>query len=169
VRVLIEVSAVHPAMLRSVSVPIAAMMAAGLAAALVLHKTGDSARQSEEMKFHNPFELGLAVKFGLLFAIVLVASKAAHQYFGQSGTYGAALLAGLTDMDAITLSLAKLARDGSLEERVAAIGILIGCASNTMVKGTLAVVLGGWLFGRKVVAAFLLMLLAGGVAAAFWL
>ena len=117
----------------------------------------------------NPFELGSALGFALLFAIVLVGSKAATVYLGTLGTYAAGVLAGSTDVDAITLSMAKLAGD-TVSQRVAATTIFLAAASNTVVKGAMAAFAGGLHFGRRVLAGQLAALAAGvaGLAIA-WL
>ncbi len=112
------------------------------------------------MVFQNPFELGTALKFALLFAAVLIGSKAAAIHLGTAGTYAAGVLAGTTDVDAITLSMARLA-GGQVAPQVAATTIFLGAASNTLVKAGMAAVLGGWAFGRRVAVALAAMLLAG--------
>jgi uncharacterized membrane protein (DUF4010 family) len=162
-RVAVEISAVHPALLNSMIVPLGAMMLAGIVCSLFLirRQTQSTSAEPDSMKFKNPFELGLAVKFGLLFAIILFVSKAAMVYLGQSGVYAAAVLAGLTDVDAITLSLSKLARDEQLSATQASTGILIGLASNTIAKAVMAITIGGWAYGRIVLAIFMIMLTAG--------
>ncbi len=83
-------------------------------------------------------------------------------------TYVAGAVTGLTDVDAITLSMACLAKEG-LAHEVAATTILIACGANTLVKGLLAFSLGGWAFGRRVFLAFFLMLSCGAAGAlALW-
>jgi uncharacterized membrane protein (DUF4010 family) len=156
-RVLVEVAVVHPPLLRSVAAPLAAMAAGGVIAAVVMRR-----RTSAEEK---PFELGAAVKMAVLFAGVLLVSKAAQTWAGSRGLYLAAVLGGTTDVDAITLSTANLARDG-LEPRVATATILLGVATNTAVKAGIAAVVGGARLGRIVAVTSVVMLAAGGAALA---
>ncbi len=59
------------------------------------------------------------------------------------------ILAGTADVDAITLSMARLAQTGSIAVPVAVTTILLGVASNTMVKDGMTVFGGGWSFGRR--------------------
>jgi uncharacterized membrane protein (DUF4010 family) len=165
VRVAIEVGAVNRDLLPTLLPPLAAMFASGLLCAYYLYRRGNSEKVPSEVQFHNPFELGLAIKFGLLFALVLLATKAATVYLGQHGIYVAAVLAGTTDMDAITLSMANLAAAGQVDRTTAAISILLGGASNSIVKSVLAISLGGWLFGRKVLLSFLIVLAVTAAAA----
>ena len=110
----------------------------------------------------NPVELSTAVQFGLLFAIVLLGAKAANVYLGDKGVYLAGIIAGVTDVDAITLSMANLVREG-LDPSIGSITIILGVASNTVVKSIMALVLGGWMFGRRVASA-LGMTIIGGIA-----
>ncbi|HEY3324880.1 MAG TPA: MgtC/SapB family protein [Planctomycetota bacterium] len=161
-RMLIVVSIVYSPLVLHLLIPMACMFVAGLVGALVFYlRSRHNGPQAEEIRFSNPFELHTAIKFGLLFALVLLATKAAAVYLGSSGTYIAAFLSGLTDVDAITLSMTQFARDGILDHRVAANAILLAAAANTILKGAFALSLGGWLYGRKVLAVFAAVLAAG--------
>jgi uncharacterized membrane protein (DUF4010 family) len=107
----------------------------------------------------NPFSLTAAAKFAALFAVVLLAVKIVQAHFPPSGLYAVAGLSGLVDVDAITLSMAELAKSG--EARVAVIAIVIAALSNTIVKCSMAFVLGGADFGRPLLIATVATLLAG--------
>jgi uncharacterized membrane protein (DUF4010 family) len=66
--------------------------------------------------------------------------------------------------------MANLARSDSVDPRVAVTTIMLGTASNTVVKGVMAAVIGGWKFGRLVLGAFGLLLLGGAAGvAAVWI
>jgi uncharacterized membrane protein (DUF4010 family) len=171
-RVLVIVAVVNPGLRGPVALPMLAGVAAGLVASLVLWlRSGRATTAREEaVALANPFELGAALKFALLFAAILLGSKAATVHLGTAGTYAAGLLAGSTDVDAISLSVAKLAADGGLAPDVAATTIFLGTASNTLVKGVMGAVVGGWPFGRRVLGAQLAVLAAGAAgAAAAWM
>jgi uncharacterized membrane protein (DUF4010 family) len=138
------------------------LAALGAAAFFWRHSRRAPAEESE-VRFANPFELASTLKFVALFAVVLLGAKAATEFLGERGAYLAGVLAGLTDVDAITLSMAKLAR-GGLDLKVAATTVFLGAASNTLAKGVLATVVGGWDFGRRVLLAFGATLAAGALA-----
>ena len=93
------------------------------------------------MEVNNPFELWPAIQFGLLFGLILFISKAAQVYAGTAGVYVSSAVAGLTDVDAITLSLSNLAGD-VITETVAAQGITLAALANTAVKGFIAATAG---------------------------
>lgn len=169
IRILVAVFVVSPALGRALAIPVAAMAVAGLIAGAISYRHGRSSGPQESVPVENPFELSTAFRFGLAFALVLLASKAAQVYAGASGMYAAAALAGTTDVDAIVLSTASLANDG-LALNVATTTILIGATSNTLVKAGMAATLGGAVLGKRVAAASAGVLLAGGLAlAGMWM
>jgi uncharacterized membrane protein (DUF4010 family) len=170
-RVLAMVAVVHPPMVAALAIPLAAMTLAGGLVALILYtRSRRGPKGTAEVKVSNPFELWSAIKFGIIFTVVIFVSKAATVYLGSGGTYVASLLAGLTDVDAITLSVANLAKESSLTTGVAATSVMLGVGANTLVKAGLAVGIGGWVFGRRILPAFLAMLIGGGLGvAAMWM
>lgn len=167
VRVIVIVAIVNPGLAIGVAFPMLAAAAGGAATTAVLWLRSGRARTKEAgVVFSNPFELGAAVTFTLLFAIILVGSKAATVYLGTAGTYAAGALAGTTDVDAISLSMAKLAAEGGVARGVATTTIFLGTAANTLTKGVMGAFVGGWGFGRRVLGAQLVLLAAGAVGAA---
>ena len=104
VRVVVLAGVVHAPLVRTLLVPFAAMTAATLVpVALLLQRKGDGGGQEARLvELRNPFSLTSAVKFGLLFAAVLLVVAGVRRYFPGQGYYVVAALAGLTDVDAIT-------------------------------------------------------------------
>lgn len=162
-RVVVEVAVVDPALVSAVVVPMGAMALAGATCvALLWRGARNEAKATAELALKNPFELKSAVVFGAIYAVVQVATEAARSEIGPAGLYVAGALAGATDVDAITLSVADLARDG-LPHDAALWTILIANASNLVVKAGVALVLGGARFGRVVALAYVAMIAAGVV------
>ena len=91
------------------------------------------AKQSAEFELKNPLELRFALLFGLIFAVVILASKAAQVYLGTEGLYGVSAMAGITSVDAIVLSVIELL-PGSISISTAVAAIIISTASNDIVK-----------------------------------
>lgn len=89
----------------------------------------------------NPLQLRGALQMALLFQVVLMAVSAARSYFGDAGVLTSAAVVGLTDVDAVTVSMARLLREG-LEPSLAAAAIAIGIVANTLLKLGLAAVVG---------------------------
>jgi uncharacterized membrane protein (DUF4010 family) len=169
-RVLVIVAVVNRALLPGLAPPLLAATAGGLVASWALWRRSRAVRaRADALEVRNPFELGRALQFALLFAVVLLGSRAATEELGTLGTYAAGLVAGSTDVDAITLSMARLG-GGPVPLQVAATTVFLGVVSNTVVKGVLAAVVGGAALGRRVAVGFLVSFAAGavGLAAAWW-
>jgi uncharacterized membrane protein (DUF4010 family) len=165
-RVAVVVGVVNPALLRTLAWPMGLMALAGLGASGVLYsRSQHEGGKAQPVAFKNPVELGAAIKFALLFAGVLLGSKAASTWLGVGGAYVAGLVAGTADMDAVALSMARLAQR-EIPAEVATTAIFLGAVSNTVVKAGLAAFLGGWGFGRRVALAFLCVLAAGAAGLA---
>ncbi len=90
------------------------MGGAGLVYAIYLYFS-QAAIDEEELALSNPFELGPAIKFGLIYALVLLVTKAAEMYIGEKGIYLTSIIAGFADVDAITLSISDLTRSGGID------------------------------------------------------
>jgi uncharacterized membrane protein (DUF4010 family) len=160
-RVLGIVAMVNPALAGALLFPMIGAALAGLLASLALWlRSRHGAAGEAAVPVANPFELGQALEFALLFAVVLLGSKFAATRLGAAGTYAAGVLAGSTDVDAITLSMAQLA-GVEVAPRVAATTIFLGTASNTVVKAVMAATVGGRPFARRTTLGLAAMLLAG--------
>jgi uncharacterized membrane protein (DUF4010 family) len=120
----------------------------------------------DDLPIKNPFALLPALKWGILLSVVLVASAAAREAFGDRGLYAAAAASGLADVDAITLSVGRDAHLGTISGDVAALAITIAVVANTIVKAGIALVTGGRRFGLPIVAVFAAAMALGIVAAA---
>lgn len=162
-RVAVAVAIVAPALWPSVAIPLGVMLLVGLVAALPLVRAARAAHATGSVAFENPFELKSAIVFGLLYTLVIVIAHAVRDTLGDTALVLAGLLAGLTDVDAITLSTATLVKTG-LATGIAAATILAAVASNTIVKTAIAFVTGGREIGRRLLVVNGATLLAGGAA-----
>ena len=157
-RVLFLTLVIDPDLGRSLALPIAFPALAGVGAGIFLWMRREGQREVR-LAVKNLMELGKAIQFAFLFAVVVFVSKAAHFYFGSAGVYVASALAGLTDVDAITISAAQLAHEKVLASGTANASILLASAMNTLVKGGIAVVAGGRGLRPVVTPVFLLLFL----------
>jgi uncharacterized membrane protein (DUF4010 family) len=167
-RVMVISFAVYPALLRELAVAMTAMGLASLAAAGVLLwlRRADAARSKPgEIAVSTPFTLTQAAKFGLLYAVILLVVKIVSDLELEGGLYVVAALAGLTDVDAISLSMAQYARGGAIQ--VATIAIVIAALANTAVKAGMAASLGSAGFRRLILAATALIAVVGAAAIAY--
>ncbi len=141
-RVVVEVGVVNISLAKDLVSGMVLMGVISLVICVLLWRRGRNTEKAEVESGNNPFELGDAIKFGGLFAVVIFVAKAAQVYFGNAGLYLAGALAGLTDVDAIALSMASLAQQDPASSGAAARTIVIAVISNTMVKCGMAIWIG---------------------------
>ena len=91
----------------------------------------------------NPLDLRTAVEFGLLLALIMVLARVAQRWYGDVGLYVLAALSGITDVDPIVLSFSTMAAEGSATIRVAAAGVVVAVAVNSLVKPVMVAMTGG--------------------------
>jgi uncharacterized membrane protein (DUF4010 family) len=112
----------------------------------------------------NPLELMPAVSFGVLLAVIMLFGEALRRWVGDTGVLALAGVSGIADVDAITLSLSRMST-GDLTASIAATGVIIAAAVNSVVKGFLAASVGGRALGLRV-GLPLLAAAAGGLLSA---
>jgi uncharacterized membrane protein (DUF4010 family) len=163
-RTIVVIGVVNPRLLPTVGWALGGMGLVGAAACIVLaRRVRSSTAPQPPVEFTNPFLLRAAIRFGVLFAVVLVAVQLAQRFLGAMGLYLTGLLAGLTDVDAITLSMARMSAAGT-PALLAARTIVVAVLANTVVKAAIL-----WLMGRRTVAwpatpGFIVVTLTGIVA-----
>ena len=164
-RIIVIAAAFNRPLAGMLAIPMVAMAAVGLAGALVLRFAEPPSRASnpDVREIANPLELGMALKFGAFLAVVVVATRYFQDWFGTGGVYAVAALSGLTDVDALTISVARMT-GADLTLRAATGAIVTAASVNTVVKAGIALVVGGPAIGRRVIGIYLAVLAAGGVA-----
>ena len=167
VRVYIIAAVIDTSLARVLTLPIALPIVAGIGFSVYLWNRKEST-QDAALHVKNPMELWSAIKFGLVFAAVMFISKAGYQYFGSSGMFVAGGLAGLVDVDAFTISAARLAHESILAPGTANAAILVASATNTLVKGGIAVAVGGRPLSKVIIPIFSTLLITS-VLACVWL
>jgi uncharacterized membrane protein (DUF4010 family) len=113
----------------------------------------------------NPFKLSQAIQFGLAFGLIMVAARAAQTFLGSGGLYLAGALAGLTDVDAISLTMANLASTNPGITSIAGTTIVVAVLSNTLVKYGMVAAMGAPQLRNQMLPWTILVLAAGGMAA----
>lgn len=157
-RILFIILIVNRELLMALYPHMVVMTITGIGLAYILYRRPEAVERKVE--YTDPFKLFPALKFGALFAIILLLSKIGSSYFGDAGIYAASVISGLADVDAITLSMATLAST-SIEPGKAAISITIAAMVNTLVKLIISFVMGSFEFGKRIATVFLPMLFIG--------
>jgi uncharacterized membrane protein (DUF4010 family) len=165
VRAGIIVALFGPSLLDRLAAPLAAAAVVTIAAALAFGASlSRSADEVAATVYQNPFELKAVLGFAALLAVILFLSKALTTLLGGQGGIVLAAIAGLADVDAITLSMTEIA--GSATGPVfAAVAILVAVGSNSLSKSALALAIGGKRFGLRYLGVSVAALAAGGLVA----
>ncbi len=120
---------------------------------------GDSAQ-----KLRSPLDLMSVLQFAIFLGAVIIIGRIVADAFGQAGLLPFAATAGLADVDAVALAAGSLVR-GGLEPAVGAHAVMIAVLMNTLAKGVIALVTGGWRYAALYLAAAMAAAIA---AAAVW-
>ena len=139
------------------------LAAPAIVAVLVLVWYRSPPKQGEEIQQRNPLQLGSALQMAALFQAVLLVVHFARETWGTSGVLASAGVLGLTDVDALTMSMSREVAT-TLSPAIAATGIAVGVLANTIMKLGLAVVLGNRTFKLIAGGALALMFVALAVA-----
>lgn len=108
---------------------------------LALWKLPKGAQGEPAAELHSPLRIGTALQLALAFQVALFAIRISQDTFGDAGVLTSAFLLGLTDMDALTFSMARLGDTAALSA-LAAKAIAVGMLANTALKGAMALILG---------------------------
>jgi uncharacterized membrane protein (DUF4010 family) len=171
VRVLIEIFAVVPQAFSQLAPPLLVMMLSGVVAAgFAWWRVQTVAPTTPDQR--NPTELRSALLFAGIYAGVLLALSAVKTYLGGQGLYGVALLSGLTDVDAITLSTSRMVRAGSEAGGIAASQgwrlIAVATMANLVFKWSMAASIGPKVLRRQLAYLFAAPLVTGLLLLLFW-
>lgn len=161
-RMLLEVSVINPKLLPELTAPLLSMMLVSYLAVPLLIYSRKSNGTARTVAVENPFELLPALKFALLLIAVLLLAEFFQEQFGETGLYAVAAFSGITDVDAITLSISRMARD-EVSADVATQAIVIAAGVNTLVKGLLVTAICGREMAWKVMLTFSAAILTGAV------
>jgi uncharacterized membrane protein (DUF4010 family) len=119
--------------------------------------------KAEPTPLKNPLQLRAAIEMALLFQAVLFAVYYMREWVGETGLLASGFVLGLTDVDALTLSMARSTSAGTSAD-AAARAIAVGIVSNSLMKAAIAFVIGSGRFRWEAGGALLAMAAAGGAA-----
>lgn len=160
-RVLIVTAILNSNLLQYITVSLGFMIVTSIIFIILLWWKSETGVKYKEFALESPFQFIPALKFGLFFLGVLVLSKILNNTLGESGLYITAVISGLADVDAITISMSQLAAENPALEVVAAKTITIAVIANTVVKGGIAYYFGSKKFSYWVIAAMGIILASG--------
>jgi uncharacterized membrane protein (DUF4010 family) len=167
VRVLIEILAVNRSDFAVTGPPLLLFLASLTAFTFILYKRRAVAIVKLDPP-ENPAQLKPALIFGFLYVLILFAVAAAKNTLGHSGLYAVAILSGLTDMDAITLSTGGLIDSGSLDPNIGWRLIQVAALANLAFKVALVGFIGSGQSFRTVAFSSLPCIATGLALVFFW-
>jgi len=167
VRVLMLIAATAPASLREAGPPLGAMLGVMMVLSVGTWFVDRHAKVQMPPQ-DNPTELKSAILFAALFALVTLGVAAAKEHFGQRGLYVVAILSGLTDMDAITLSTTQIVKSGQTDVHTGWRLILAAALANLVFKAGTTAVLGDRKLFLRVSALFGVAFAAGILILILW-
>lgn len=166
IRVLIEVAVIVPEKLGSLFLPILAEIVVVALLSVGLFYLVNKDNKDEAMpEPENPAQFKSAIIFGLLYGFILLLVAFTKKQFGENALYIVAVISGLTDVDAITLSLSQMMKNDRLQTDLGWKLILLATISNLVFKGVMAIVIGAkeiakWIsivFGIAVISGLLII------------
>jgi uncharacterized membrane protein (DUF4010 family) len=162
VRVAVAVAILDTTLLPTLAGYLAAPFVAGvIALGLGWRSLRESSAESPELK--NPLQLKNAIELALLFQVVLYTVFHLREWIGESGLLAGGFILGLTDVDALTLSMTRSVGTGTTVD-AACRAITMGIIANSMMKAAIAIGIGKGRFGLQAGAALIAMAAAGAAA-----
>lgn len=163
-RVIILLGFIHPEFITHIWLPFAIIALPGLLYALWLGLSGCQTEKDTDLpELKNPLGLSIAIKFALLYGIISFLVAVLSESNLTDGLLALSFLSGLTDMDAIALSITNHLKDGTVAATLATQAVILAAVANTVLKGGLAFGLGSRQLKRHIAIALGTTILAGGV------
>ncbi len=157
-RLIIQIAFVNQALMKNIAVPLCVMGGAGfVVAAFYFFRSKSESAGTESLQLANPFSLGAALKFGLIFATTLMVTRLATRYLGVQWLPLVAIVSGLTDADAIAFSVSNDQQAGFITLDWASFNLVLGALSNTFMKLFLVLFLGHRGLFKQLLLAFLVI------------
>ena len=169
-RVLVAIGVIDPELAVSLVLPFAVMAVPGVGYAAWVwftRRRAPAGTAAPATKLSNPLNLSIAIKFGLLFAVISFLVKALTHLGLTSSVLPLSFISGLTDMDAISLSLAGSHSKTAIALPLAGSAVILAAVANSIVKAGLAVAFGSAELRRDV--AIVLGLTSAVGVTAMWL
>ncbi len=166
-RVIAIVAVLKPELLSLVAPPLAAAIVVAVGWGLIAaywRKTDKDGEQAAEFK--NPFDFWSVLGFAILLATIVLVGRALGENLGAAGAVIGALAMGLADVDAVTVSMARLTPE-PLSMQVGALAILAAVISNNVSKVVIGAAVGRGAFAVEIAIMAALCFAAGALA--YWL
>ncbi|MBK7407081.1 MAG: DUF4010 domain-containing protein [Saprospirales bacterium] len=133
-RLLIWLLLLNVSLFRDLWLPVTLLGVGGIGLGYwIAHNRSDQVAEGPPKEVSNPINLREALFFAVIYLVIQFIVGYSNEHFGEKGVYIASGISGITDIDAITISMANFAK-GGMSELVAGTAILIAALANTLVK-----------------------------------
>ncbi len=146
-----------PALAMPLLAPLIVPVVPGLGYAGYLKMRESKNHVQKTTDFNNPFKLLPAIKFGLVFTVVMFLANAARVYLGSGALIACSFLGGAAEMDAVAFSLIDMCRKATLENHSLILALLFASLANTITKGGIVYFLGAKSMRRPIIPAVVLI------------
>lgn len=160
IRVFVWIVIFNKNLLWGLILPLSIVLLAGIGIAWYLYRKEGQQTLPETIPLGNPLNLKDAIFFGVLYAGILLLINYANQTFGTRGIFLSSAVAALTDIDAITISISKLAEE-TISANIAQNAILLSTLSNTIIKIGIALWFGSVSLRKDILVGYGMIFLAG--------
>lgn len=140
-RILFVAGLINRELLADLWLPVIVMMTCCYLPAIIIWRRNRDLQFEHPTAKQNPLELSSAFMFGLILLVIMLLSKALQAWFGDLGILLLSVVSGITDVDAITLTLSRDTVN-HLPISTAVLGITIAASVNSLVKGGMAAAIG---------------------------
>lgn len=166
-RILLELAVVAPELVQYAVLPLLAhALVLLLVAGAVFFRSHTSS--TDVPRQTNPARLGMAISIAAVYVVVLFAVAIAKEMIGDRAIYAVAAVSGLTDVDALTLSVAQLFAGGKLPADTAWRAIFLAALANLVFKTLVASVLGSAELRRWILASGGVAIITGAALLVLW-
>jgi uncharacterized membrane protein (DUF4010 family) len=146
-RVLIVSAFLNPSVSLALLPMLALPLVVGIAFTFLGRGSESAAPRGAPEAAENPLRLMTAMQMALAFQAAMIAVTFAQRLWGSTGVYTGATILGLTDVDALTVSMSR--QQASLATNVAAHAIVVGVLTNTILKLAVATIVGRAAYRRR--------------------
>ena len=157
-RLLIWLLLLNQELLSTLWIPISILGLVGASIGIYLSRKKETTTEKREIS--NPINFREALTFGAVYLAIQFLVGYAEENFGNQGIMLAAAISGLTDVDAITVSMAHYGEQ-SISLSIAAVSIVIAAIANTLVKYGFCLVFGNRRLKKFTSLAFLPLFVLG--------
>jgi uncharacterized membrane protein (DUF4010 family) len=147
-RMLVVAAVMAPPLLMRLAWPLGVFVAVSAIVGVVAIGRARPSASGEGWPMKSPFEFSLVIKLAVVLGVVMAAARALSAVYGSQGLLPLSALAGLVDVDAVTLAVARMTTNEGLAPAVAAQAALLAALVDSGSKAGIAVAVGGRRFGR---------------------